>query len=84
MPFEILKQWISEENDAGAPNAMHAVLSTATTNAIPHSRVIAIREIASDNLLFFTQTGTRKVTELMNNPNCSLVFWFELKQREIL
>lgn len=84
MPFEILKQWIAEENNAGAPDAMQAILSTATKNAIPHSRVIAIREITLNNLLFFTQAETRKVIELKSNPSVSLVFWFELKQRQIV
>lgn len=84
MPFELLNQWLDEEKEAGAPNPKQAVLSTATSQAIPHSRVVAIREISTDHLLFFTQKGTRKVTELENNPRASLVFWFELKQRQVI
>ncbi|MBA2656070.1 MAG: pyridoxamine 5'-phosphate oxidase family protein [Tatlockia sp.] len=84
MPFNLLNQWLIEEKDAGAPNPQHAVLATSTLNALPHSRVIAIREIRSTDLIFFTQKGTRKVCELQENPQLSLTFWFELNQREVI
>ena len=68
----------------GAPNPQQAVLSTATIDAVPHARVVAIREIVDENLVFFTQKGTRKVKELLANPQASLTFWFELTQREVV
>lgn len=80
-PFELLETWISEEKQAGAPNPQQAVLATATKDAIPHARVVALREI--NPLLFFTQKGTRKVSEMQENPKASLTFWFELKQRQV-
>ncbi|KTC92869.1 MULTISPECIES: pyridoxine/pyridoxamine 5'-phosphate oxidase [Legionella] len=84
MPFKLLNHWIEEEKDVGAPNPQHAILSTATSDATPHSRVVAIREIREDELVFFTQKGTRKVEDLSNNPKVSLTFWFELRQREVI
>lgn len=63
-PIEILSLWLREEQSAGAPNPRQAVLSTATMSAIPHARVVAIREIDDHGLVFFTQRGTRKVDEL--------------------
>jgi len=84
MPFELLKNWLQEEKIAGAPNPQQAVLSTATLAAVPHSRVVAIRDISEEGFLFFTQKGTRKVEEINANPKASMVFWFELKQREVM
>ncbi|KTD25117.1 MULTISPECIES: pyridoxal 5'-phosphate synthase [Legionella] len=84
MPFTLLKQWITEEKEAGASNPQHAVLATATLNGVPHSRVVAIREITLSELLFFTQKGTQKVNDIIRNPQVSLTFWFELKQREVI
>jgi pyridoxamine 5'-phosphate oxidase len=71
-----------KEKESGAPNPQQAVLSTVDVHAVPHSRVVAIREISG--FLFFTQTGTRKVKEMHHNPHASLVFWLEIKQREII
>lgn len=84
MPFKLLNQWIAEEMDAGAPNPQHAVLATASLKAVPHGRVVAIREVSERGLIFFTQKGTRKVVELTDNPQASLTFWFELLQREVV
>lgn len=84
MPIQFLEKWIKEEKDNGAPNPQQAILSTATKGGMPHSRVVAIREITSQGILFFTQKGTRKVTEIAENPRVSLTFWFELMQREVI
>ncbi len=84
MPFELLKNWLQEEKSKGAPNPQQAVLCTATLDSIPHSRVVAIKEITEEGLLFFTQKGTRKVEEILKNPVVSLTFWLELNQREII
>lgn len=84
MPLELLKKWIEEEKNKGASNPQQAILSTATKEGIPHARVVAIREISAQGLLFFTQKGTRKVTEIAENPRVSLTFWFELMQRQII
>ncbi|HAU1153168.1 TPA: pyridoxal 5'-phosphate synthase [Legionella pneumophila] len=83
-PITLLTTWISEELEKGAPNPQHAILSTAGKNSIPHGRVIAIREINEQGLLFFTQRGTRKVVEMTHNPGVSLTFWFELFEREVM
>ncbi len=83
-PIEHLNQWIQDERVAGAPNPQQAVLSTATKDAIPHSRVVAMREVNDQGLLFFTQRGTRKTVEMNINPHASLTFWFELLLREII
>lgn len=83
-PFELLKNWLQEERDGGAPNPQQAVLATAAQQAAPHARVVAIREITENSLLFFTQRGTRKVQELQDNPHATMVFWLELQQCEVI
>jgi pyridoxamine 5'-phosphate oxidase len=83
-PIEILNQWLQEEKQKGAPDPYHAVLSTATDQAIAHGRIVHIREITSESLLFFTKKGTRKYEELHKNLQASMTFWFELFQREVM
>lgn len=84
IPIKKLDRWIQDEREEGAPNPQQAVLSTADIHGVPHSRVVAIREITSQGLLFFTQRNTRKVTEMNLNPSVSLTFWFELLLREVI
>jgi pyridoxamine 5'-phosphate oxidase len=84
VPTNQLGQWLNEENIAGVANPSQAVLSTCTKTAVPHSRVVAIRDITEEGLVFFTQRGTRKVEELALNPSVSLTFWFEVTQRQVI
>lgn len=83
-PIQLLETWITEERNSGAPNPCHAVLATIGKNNYPHARVVAIREINEQGLLFFTQSGTRKVQEIREVPVASMTFWFELHQRQVI
>ena len=83
-PIQLLKNWLDNESELGAPNSQQAVLCTATPDAIPHGRVVAIREISTEGLLFFTQKTTRKVAELIHHQQASIVFWLELQQRQVV
>lgn len=83
-PFYLLKEWLEKEKQIGILDPQQAVLSTVTHDAKPHARVVAIREITENELIFFTQRGTRKVAEIKGNPNVCLTFWFEHYQREVI
>ena len=84
MPIQLLKTWLFEEKQRGANDPQQAVLSTVTEKGIPHARVVAIREITGKELVFFTQSGTKKVPEMRANPNVNLTFWFDCYQREVI
>lgn len=76
-------EWLKKESELGVEQPYCAVLATVTSTGIPHSRVVAIREIETDSLLFFTQQKTRKVNELLNNPSASMNFLLTRQERQI-
>lgn len=78
------KDWLEMENSLGCSESNRMVLATAGKNAVPHSRIVAIREITDKGLLFFTQRGTRKTEEIQENPIASATIWLPLQQREII
>ncbi len=84
VPILKLNDWLEKERKLGSSNPDRAVLATAGKDNIPHSRVVAIREINEKGILFFTQRGTRKVMELQQNPYASMTLWLPLQQREII
>ncbi len=84
MPLDQIIDWLAKEKTLGSVNPERAVLATATEKAIPHSRIVAIREISPEGILFFTQRGTRKVAELVANPHASMTIWLAQQQREIV
>lgn len=84
MPFDQMQQWLQKEKDLGSPNPNNIVLATATRKGVPHSRIVAIKEIRADSILFFTQRETRKAKELQENPCASMTLWLPLQQREVI
>jgi pyridoxamine 5'-phosphate oxidase len=84
VPFNKLREWLSKEKERGVEQPDCAVLSSCSSSGEPHSRVVAIREIESSSLLFFTQQKTRKVGELLNNPKACLNFLFAMQGRQVI
>lgn len=74
LPFEQLKQWIEQEKSLDNEQAEPAVLSTISKAKTPRSRVVAIRTIEAESILFFTKRGTCKVEELLINPTACIIF----------
>ncbi len=84
-PFQKLIGWLELENRLAATDqTYYAVLATATREGIPHSRIVVIREITSNGMLFFTQRNTKKVKELNENPLASMTFWCAKQNREVV
>jgi len=83
-PFNEIKIWLEQEKSLGSENPGCMILATAGKNAIPHSRIVAIREIAENSILFFTQQGTRKDKEIQENPVVSATIWLAMQQRQIM
>lgn len=84
MPLEKINDWLDQEHALGSqkPNCM--VLATATKEAVPHSRIVVIREVTENGILFFTQRNTRKVDEILENASASMTLWLPLQQREVV
>jgi pyridoxamine 5'-phosphate oxidase len=79
-----MRHWIEEEKALGSTSPDRVVLATCSSEGIPHSRIVAIREITQEGILFFTQRGTKKVAELMHNPYSSMTLWLALQQRQVI
>ena len=79
-----IHDWLNAETQLGSTQAMTGVLSTATINGVPHSRVVALRELDAQGALFFTQRINRKVEEIRKTPRASMVLWLPLSKREIV
>lgn len=83
-PLTKMDQWIEKEKTLGSGNPDRIVLATTSQNNIPHSRVVAIREITSEGIVFFTQQRTKKVNELLQNPHASMTLWLAQQQRQVV
>jgi len=83
-PLIKMREWMETEKILGSANADRVVLATCSPEGTPHSRIVAIREITSEGILFFTQRSSRKVAELEHNPRASMTLWLALQQRQVI
>lgn len=81
-PIEMFEQWFDEalKSETLEPNAMN--LSTSTPEGKPSSRVVLLKQIKSEGLVFFTNYDSRKARQIADNPYCALNFvWHELERQ---
>jgi pyridoxamine 5'-phosphate oxidase len=62
-------------------NAM--TLSTVDAHGCPSSRIVLLKGLDARGFLFYTNYLSRKGTELEQNPNASLVFYWPDQERQV-
>ena len=82
-PFVQFKLWFElvVKSEIVEPNAM--TLATATKSGIPSARVVLLKKFDESGFTFFTNYGSRKGKELLENPVAALLFWWKEFERQI-
>ncbi len=80
-PLEQFARWYGEARAAGLelPEAM--TLATADVSGRPSARSVLLKGTDADGFRFFTNTESRKGSELAANPHAALVFHWALEPR---
>jgi pyridoxamine 5'-phosphate oxidase len=82
-PIAQFQEWFDEALDAEVdePNAM--TLATAAPDGTPSARIVLLKGVDERGFRFYTNYDSRKGTELDQNPNASLVFWWAPLERQV-
>ena len=82
-PFTLFETWFQEAQRAelNDPDAM--VLTTATPEGRPSSRVILLKGVDRRGFVFYTNLESRKGKELAQNPHVALLFYWKSLRRQI-
>jgi pyridoxamine 5'-phosphate oxidase len=77
-PIVVLQAWLTEaQQSAARPQVM--TLATATPDGLPSARIVLLRGLDEEGLVFFTNRESRKGDELRANPRAALVLhWWDL------
>ena len=82
-PVHQFKKWFDEaiHSEVIEPNAM--VLSTVSSHQLPSSRVVLLKDIVAEGLVFFTNYESRKGEDMKANPHVALLFFWPELQRQV-
>lgn len=83
-PLVLFHQWIDEA--AASPNILEPtamVLSTASHEGNVSSRVVLLKGYDEQGFRFFTNTGSRKASQIGSNDSVALLFYWEPLERQI-
>lgn len=58
-------------------------ISTSTLEGKPSSRMVLLKDYTDDGFTFFTNYSSKKGQELAANPQCSLLFYWDVMSRQI-
>ena len=81
-PLEALQTWVNQaiESEVEEPTAMN--IATISSGKFPNSRVVLLKEINSEGLVFFTNYKSQKGQDIEANPNVAVnFFWPELERQ---
>ena len=82
-PLVEFRGWFQQALDSQVlePNVM--VLSTVGASNRPSNRVVLLKEITAEGIVFFTNYQSRKGQEIANNPFVSAVFFWPELERQV-
>jgi pyridoxamine 5'-phosphate oxidase len=78
-PFRQLAAWFEEARAAGVELPEAAALATASAEGAPSVRMVLLKEVGADGLVFFSGYESRKARDLDANPRAAVaVYWHAL------
>lgn len=82
-PLALLDSWVTEarNKDYLEPTAM--ALATASAGGHPTNRMVLLKGVSEEGLLFFTNYRSRKAEQLADNPYAAALFFWPECERQI-
>lgn len=82
-PWPFFQSWLDEalsSPNISEPTAM--ILSTVSDNR-PSARVVLLKALEAEGLLFFTNYTSRKAADIAKNPQAALLFYWMPLERQV-
>jgi pyridoxamine 5'-phosphate oxidase len=81
-PFKQFETWFNEAMAAQVPEPTAMTLATVSANNRPSARIVLLKGFSDQGFTFFTNYQSNKGKDLIENPYCSLsFFWPELERQ---
>lgn len=82
-PIEQFKIWFKEAELAEVPEPNTMTLATVSNLGQPTIRVVLLKEITEDGVIFYTNFRSRKGLEMEEHPKTALNFYWQKMERQV-
>lgn len=82
-PFTQFSQWLQEACDGGLPDPTAMVLATVAADGQPSQRIVLLKHLDENGLVFFTNYASRKAQEIVGNNKVSVLFPWHYMERQV-
>jgi pyridoxamine 5'-phosphate oxidase len=82
-PYVQFEKWFDEAVNSEILDANAFVLNTATKNSEPSSRIVLLKRYDHNGFVFFTNYDSKKGQDIAENPNVSMLFYWDVLERQI-
>lgn len=82
-PFSQFNEWLKDAIQEGEPEPSAMVLSTVDQKGNPDSRIVLLKELSAEGLVFFTNYNSRKGKQISVNQNVSAIFFWSKTERQV-
>ncbi|HLV27913.1 MAG TPA: pyridoxamine 5'-phosphate oxidase [Burkholderiaceae bacterium] len=82
-PVEQFTHWFAEALEAGVPEPNAMTLATVSADGHPSARIVLLKGFDERGFVFYTNYESRKGRELAEQPRASLLFFWQLLERQV-
>ena len=82
-PMKQFEKWWQDVLGSTIEEVNAMTLATANKNGRPSARIVLLKGFAKDGFIFFTNYESHKGSELLENPQASLVFFWKELERQV-
>ena len=82
-PLQQLKSWLTDSVNGKTQEPTAMVLSTIDQDGNPESRVVLLKELNDEGLIFFTNYNSKKGQQIKEKRQVSLVFFWPELERQV-
>ncbi|CAM5188620.1 pyridoxamine 5'-phosphate oxidase [Alishewanella longhuensis] len=84
-PIAQFELWLKDAIAAELPDPTAMCVATVDSSGQPSQRLVLLKDVTSEGFTFYTNLGSRKASELSENPKVSLHFpWHPLERQVIV
>lgn len=83
-PLMLFERWLGQAVEAQLPDPTAMSVATVDEHGQPYQRIVLLKHVDQQGMVFYTNLGSRKAHHLENNPRISLLFPWHMLERQVM